>query len=359
MKNYNPKFKNKFYVFILGGLLTAGFFVWQFGSQNFEISKNTASNLSGADKNESILNKNGEKSIISGSLSGLDCENKNRRPVAVMLAGDPHTRPLSGIGEADIVVEMPVITGDINRFMAVYQCDVPKEIGSARSSRHDFIPLATAFDAIFVHWGGSHFALEKLDKGIIDNIDALKNNFGAFWRKEGISAPDNGFTSASRLSQAIQKFGYRQESEFEGYWRTADKAASEKKGVLEIGYPGVYAVRYEYFPNSNAYLRFKNGKPEIDKNNNTQVRVKNIVVMIAEMRQIEGQYNDVDVEGDGRVVVYKNGEEIKGKWKKDAKNIANKLYFYDKDGNEILLAPGSIWIEIVSPETEVFWKIFD
>lgn len=348
--------KSKFFFF--GALAAAGVFsLWFFGQSGFEVSNSGKPDFGGgANISENSPASREEKTILKGSLSGLDCENKNRRPFAVMLAGDPHTRPLSGIAAADIVVEMPVITGDINRFMAVYQCEIPKEIGSVRSARHDFISLSAGFDAIFVHWGGSHFALEKLDKGIIDNVDALKNNFGAFFRKEGIPAPDNGFASDTRLLNAAKKFGYRQESEFEGYWRTADKSASGKKAVLEIGYPGAFAVRYEYFPNSNAYLRFKNGTPEIDKNSNTQAAAKNVAVMFSAMRQIEGQYNDVDVEGEGRTVIYRNGEEIKGKWKKDAKNIAGKLYFYDNKGEEISFAPGSLWIEIVSPETEVSWK---
>ena len=97
------------------------------------------------------------------SVSGLECANADRRPLAVMMAGDPETRPLAGIGQADIVFEMPVTPDGITRFMAVFQCEDPKEIGSIRSAREDFIPLAAGLGAIYAHWGGEKEALEKLD----------------------------------------------------------------------------------------------------------------------------------------------------------------------------------------------------
>src|SRR3990167_1280909 len=91
-------------------------------------------------------------------LTGQKCENYNRRPLAVMLAVDSVARPLSSIYVADVVVEMPVVKDSINRFMGIYVCNKPEEIGSVRSARHDFIPLAAGFDAIYSHWGGSNFS---------------------------------------------------------------------------------------------------------------------------------------------------------------------------------------------------------
>ena len=46
-----------------------------------------------------------------------------------------------------------------------------KEIGAIRSSRHDYIALAKGIDSIFIHWGGSHFALDLLKQKIILVLD--------------------------------------------------------------------------------------------------------------------------------------------------------------------------------------------
>lgn len=290
-------------------------------------------------------------------LTGIPCQNAERRSLAVMLSGDAITRPLSGLAEADLVFEMPVITGSINRFMAVYLCASPKEIGSIRSARDDFIPLARGLDAIYAYWGGSHFALDELNKGVMDSLDALKNPFDAFWRKEGIVAPHNGFSSEESLIKAAEKLGYRLENRFGGYPHLENfTLATSTPKTLLIAYPGEFQVKYQYDPETNSYLRWRGGTKEIDKNTKIQVAAKNVVLMRAFSHQIEGQYNDVKIEGQGEVIVYRNGEEIEGLWKKDAKNQTSKLYFFDAAGQEIKFVPGQIWVEIAELTTAVTWQ---
>ncbi|MBD3282333.1 MAG: DUF3048 domain-containing protein [Candidatus Portnoybacteria bacterium] len=290
-------------------------------------------------------------------ITGTKCPTPEQRPFAVMLAIDSKTRPLSGISQADIVVEMPVITDSITRLMAVYNCQKPEEIGSIRSARHDYIPLAMGLDAIYCHWGGSHFALDKLDNNIMDNIDALKNPYNAYYRKNNIDPPHNGFTSYQRLLNAAEKIGYRTENKFEGYPHLKDPKAKAKGGTLIIGYKGKYRVHYEYDSETNTYLRWRNDQREIDKNTYEQVSTSVVAVMKAESRQIEGpDYNDVDVEGSGEAIIYQNGEEIKGYWKKQGKDTNTKLYFLNPQGEEIKFTPGKIWIQIVEPHYEIKWQ---
>ena len=131
-------------------------------------------------------------------ISGLECENWNRRAIAVMQPSDVSARPMAGFSEADMVVEMPVLTNGKPRLMGVYICGNPPEVGSIRSSRHDFIHLAKGLGAIYAHWGGSVFALDKIDQQVIENIDNLNHggNVGGncFFRKEGFSKlEDSGY----------------------------------------------------------------------------------------------------------------------------------------------------------------------
>ena len=336
-------------IFIAIIIAVGGFLLLQIGGRSISITG------SGNEKQEKPT---GEKGI--NPITGLECENYNRRPFAVMLAMDPITRPLTGIAFADLVVEMPVITGSITRLMAIYICEAPAEIGSLRSARHDYIPLAMGLDAIFVHWGGSHYALDKLDAGIMDNIDALKNPYNAFWQKSGIPMPHNGFTSMARLVNAAEKLGYRLTNKFEGYphVKISNLKSQISKGKLTIGYSGNYRVYYDYNSENNSYKRWRAGTPEVDKLNNKQVEISNVVVMRADDRMIElPNYNDVDVEGTGEAIVYRNGEEIKGTWKKEGNYSKSKLYFLDSKGKEIEFVPGKIWIEIVELNQEIKWEL--
>jgi len=290
-------------------------------------------------------------------LSGLVCANAERRPIAVMLSGDTITRPLSGLAQADLVLEMPVITNGINRLMAVYVCGDPAEIGSIRSARDDFIPLASGWDAIYAHWGGSHFALDKLKNGVINELDALVNPGEAFFRQSGIAAPHNGFSSMSRLVSASQQLGFRLTDNFSGYPHLENfEPATTTPMILSIAYLGEFQVKYKYNPAANNYLRWRGGVKEMDKNTKIQVAPNNVVIMKTAIHQIEGQYNDVKVTGQGEAIIYRNGEEIKGVWKKDAASQKSKLFFLDAKGQEIKFTPGQIWVEIVEAGTGITYE---
>lgn len=329
-------------------LAVAGILFWK-SSKSVEINNS----------NQEPENKTEKKRGIS-SITGIECENYNQRPIAVMLAEDPITRPLSGVAAADLVIEMPVITGSITRMMAVFQCDLPDEIGSVRSARHDFIPLALGLDAIYVHWGGSHFALDKLDAGIIDNLDAMKDPYAVFFRKSGIEAPHNGFTSSERILNAAEKSKYKTGDNFSGYPHLDDaKVKIQQKGKLTISYGGPYRVYFEYNPQTNSYKRWRADQREIDKNSGNQVEASVVVVMRAESRMIEPpNYNEVQIEGTGEAKIYQNGEEIKGYWEKKGTYSNSKMTFFDVSGKEIKFTPGKIWIEVIEPIQEVKWELY-
>ncbi len=304
------------------------------------------------------LKQNKYSSEKTSSLSGIKCDRYNQRPLAVVFASDPAARPLSGLARADLVMEMPVITNSITRMVAFYVCHQLEEIGSLRSARHDFIPLSQGMDAILVHWGGSHFALDKLNAGIMDNIDALTNPYNAFYRKQVKPMPHNGFTAIDRLLEAAQKLGYRLENDFEGYLFEPSSEHSQVSKVLRIHYPRPYLVSYRYDPESNSYLRFRDYHQEIDANNNQQVSPKNVVVMRVESIQIEGpDYNDLDLEGQGKCWVYKNGWAEECLWQKSEKEPYSKLKFINPETKEeIIFVPGQVWIEMVEPNQRVEWE---
>lgn len=321
---------------------------WKLGAKSLNI------NNSDNGQKVNLQNKTGLSPI-----TGLECENYNKRSFAVMMATDPETRPLSGIGQADMVIEMAVITNSITRLMAIFNCEQPDEIGSVRSSRHDYIPIALGLDAIFAHWGGSHFALDVLATGVIDNIDAMENPFSTYWQDWSKPMPHNGFTSYKRLLNGADKLNYRLTNNFEGYPHEETKPKA-LKGTLTIGFGNKYRVYYEYSSGTNKYKRWRGGEKEIDKNTGQQVEASVIIVMRASSRMIEvPDYNDVDVEGSGQLSIFQNGEEIKGTWIKEGKYSNSKLYFIDEKEKEIKLAPGKIWLEIVEPYQEVSWQSYD
>ena len=310
-------------------------------------------------------------------ISGLPCENWNRRPIAVMQPGDVAARPDAGFSDADMVFEMPVITATITRLMGVYVCGNPDDVGSMRSARHDYVALASGLDAIFVHWGRSDIEAfkERLNGGIIDNIncngDAGKSANACpdnpCYRKEEtgtMRGVDTGYAKFGKIVQCAKDFGYRMENNFSGYPHQEEAPVDQRPsgGHLRVAFPGPFAAEYDYDKESNSYLRTWGNVIDIDRNNNKRMAPKNIVVAMAVSEQIEGQYNNVqvgdpwyDTSDSGEAFYYINGVESKGNWKKDKSRLDSKMFFYDEAGQEIKFVPGQIWVEILEPGQTLRW----
>ncbi|MDP3697285.1 MAG: DUF3048 domain-containing protein [Candidatus Taylorbacteria bacterium] len=283
-------------------------------------------------------------------ISGIPCENADRRPISVMIAADPETRPLSGINEADMVFEMPVTPNGITRFMAVFQCNDPAEIGSIRSARNDFIPLAYGLGSIYVHWGGEKEALGKLENHIMDNINAMKYEGTVFYRKKGIPMPHNGFTDIGKIIDQAKKLGYGLENTFGGYpheEREIKKNLSNIADEINIEYPRPYDVKWIYDSQKDEYKRYRGGQPEMDRNTNKQVSARVVAIVKTTSKYLSKDYIAIETQGNGEAIIYQGGVSFPAKWRKDRSALDSKLYFYDNDGEEVKFLPGKIWVEII------------
>jgi len=328
-------------------------------------------------------------------ISGLACENWNRRPVAVMQPSDVQARPAAGFSEADMVIEMPAFTASVTRLMGVYICNIPKEIGAIRSSRHDYISLAKGLDAVFIHWGGSHFALDLLKNKVIDNYDCMTGNYCERWSVSGkMRLEDTGHITGEKVLSMIKDKGYRAEGNFSGYAHQGEAPLDQrpKGGHLRVAFKKPYDASYDYDRETNTYLRTWGEEADIDRNNEKRIAPKNIAVIFAASSQItteqdytgkglsdpwanveeikktgaesiSGRYNNVQI-GDswyddsdsGEAFYYFNGKEHRGTWKKDKSRLDSKLMFYDEAGQEVKFVPGQIWVEILEPGQTLKWE---
>ncbi|MDP2648215.1 MAG: DUF3048 domain-containing protein [Candidatus Yanofskybacteria bacterium] len=316
------------------------FFIWM--NRDIEISN--------AEINVSPTPRAG--AYVNNSLTGEFCPNRGRRPVAVMLPGDAVDRPLSSISLADIVVEMPVNSKGVTRMMTIFQCEEPTEIGSIRSARDDFLPIAASFNSIYAHWGGEKEALDKLNSGLLDNVDGLIYEGTTYYRVPGIKPPHNGFTTYARLIENAINAGYSFRYTFVGYPRQEGKPTNNLSTLvnsININYEPPFQVSWTYDAPSNVYMRIRDNKPEVDKLNNKQVRASVIAVLETTATPFEdGQYLKIETVGQGRVTIYQNGTMIKGTWKKNPADMSSKLFFLDSDGQEIKFTSGKIWVHYIT-----------
>lgn len=363
-------------LFIILVVLVAGGVWYVFGNKDQKTSKQI--DINNNPKPAAVNTKPVNSDSVS-ALAGLPCADMKRRPIAVMQPADLTARPAAGFSDADMVFEMPVITATINRLMAVYQCSLPEKVGAVRSSRHDFLQLAKSLNTIYVHWGGSHFALDKIKEGILDNIDctgAAGNSAGtdvcfrpddllAKFKAGKMKYEDTSMVNVKAAFERGKALGYATENTFVGYPHQEEVSMDARPtgGRLRIGYPGSGEVEYFYDKDTNAWKRLWGNVPDTDRNNGTRIAPKNVAILFARSEQIEGQYNNLqlgdpwyDQTDSGDSYYYVNGKQEKGTWKKDKSDLGSKLFMYDGAGSEVRFVPGQIWVNVVEPGTAFKWE---
>ena len=275
------------------------------------------------------------------------------RPFVVMIDNHPNAYPQTGLNQAPIVFEVLAEYG-ITRYMAVFvpgiSPDLPT-IGPVRSARAYFVEYAKGFRAVYAHAGGSPDGLLKAQTAIeILNMDALRSNASAyFWRAKGRVAPHNLYTSSAQLAAfaAAQK-GTLPDLRELGFLYKTDAPVAQRPAAQSFNYYFLYPetyVAWRYDPASNNYLYFRQKRPHLDAVTNQQLSFKNVVVLEVPERPIPGDPKrriEQDVLGEGQARIFMDGKLLTATWRKGA-GFA-QLQFYGRDGAEITLNPGPVWI---------------
>jgi hypothetical protein len=276
---------------------------------------------------------------------------------AIMISNSKEARPHSGISLADIVYEVTMDGWSITRFMAVFTQDHPTKLGPVRSVRLPFVEILKEFKIPFAHFGsattGQGDALTVL-KSIklpirFDGHKGLNDEF--FSRDSSRIAPHNAYFNAKNALVKIPSLEYEPRFLFDDTSNVNDESVSE----LIVKYSSYNTVKYVYDPTTEKYLRYINGINMMDTYTNTQVSVKNIILLHAPHRDVEAvRYIIVDYIGEGKAEFYVNGKYEQGTWKQ-ADNTKPTQYF-DSSGEQIILSPGNTWIQVVHSNVSISQK---
>ena len=277
------------------------------------------------------------------------------RPLAIMVENLSTIRPQAGLGSACVVVE-GLAEGGITRFMLVFGLHGADNIGPVRSARVHFAALASGWNAIYGHVGGSIYAMKAIRNWGINDWDQMGHS-DAYTRVGWTKAPHNVFTSTSRLREAAAKFKDGGDIFDRGFkFKAAPPMEARPEGLKKVTIDfssSEYRVEYQYDRQSNTYKRFNGGQPHTDANSKLQLAPTNIVVLRASTNDIPGGSGvlDINMEGTGNLTVFRDGQVVEGTWERLTHDSPLKLK--NSNGNGIRLSPGQTWIEIVRPTTAV------
>lgn len=286
-----------------------------------------------------------------GTVDNFVFPEEGTRPFAVMIDNQGSAvLPQGGLHMAQVVYEI-IVEGGITRYMPVFWNVDPEMIGPVRSSRHYFLDYAMEHDAIYVHFGQSPQALKDLQSYKINNINGIYVA-GVFWdlTKDKGNWQDS-YTSMEKAKEYANKVGYRTETDkkhvFTYNRKDAELQSAEKAEKVSITYSDGYISRYEYDATTKTYMRFRNGKPHMERITGEQLAVKNIIIQVVKNQRIKGDKEDRQElfnVGSGNGWYITNGKVIKIKWSKASR--PEPTQYTDEAGNPIALNPGQTWVQI-------------
>ncbi len=268
-------------------------------------------------------------------------ELSNRPILAVMIENSESARPQTGLDSAGIVFEA-VTEGGITRFLALYQDDMPKEIGPVRSVRPHFVNWLYGFDASVAHVGGSFNALNLIDSLGVKSLNQFKYA-GPYHRISERVAPHNMYVSMEGLRKLQSELEYTK-SQFNDIPRSDDtplETPDAKNISLNFSGP-IFAAEFRYDKETNSYKRFIAEEPQIDEATDKVITVKNVIVI-----QVKGHNSDtIKTVGSSKAWLFKDGTYKEIRWEKTAPE--DRIKFVDSTGSEVPLNRGDSWISALT-----------
>lgn len=281
--------------------------------------------------------------------------NSNTRPYAIVINNSTvAVKVQTGLQQAYMVYEFPV-EGGLTRLMALYK-DVPDfTIGTIRSSRHNFLDYAMEHDAIFIHYGWSHYAEDDERELRYDYINGTLGG-GPFWRENpaSLATEHTAYTSIGKIKEYVKNKEIRSTTD-QGLVLNYDINGvdlSKKDGNIlanNIAIPsnGSINTTYEYDKENKNYKRFVNGNANIDYYTKEQFTAKNIIVQKINTKMASDNYYwDLETVGSGTGYYITEGYAVPITWSKENREAKTKYRYVD--GTEIQLNDGNTYIQLQS-----------
>jgi hypothetical protein len=277
-----------------------------------------------------------------------------RPALAVKVENTDDAYPLAGLERADVIYEEPV-EGGLTRFAALFQCRDAGRVGPVRSARTtDPKILRQLTDQPLLAFSGAHpkvtTALEQAE--VVELTETIAN--AAYERDDGRSSPHNLFASTKALYRAGEQAGVDR-SLPQPLFRYDDDVPtpSRRRTSATVSFSGSHTAEWSW--SGGRWVRQLDGAPMLAENGATiavdNVVIQEVVVTMSDILDAAGNPSpEVELLGEGRAWILRDGRLVIGRWHRAS--LADVTVFETKAGEEIALAPGTTFVELMPKDGE-------
>jgi len=267
--------------------------------------------------------------------------------LAVKIDNTSAGRPQFGLSSADIVYVEQVEAG-LTRLVAVFQSDLPTEVGPVRSVRSTDVELLQAYGSPgLVFSGGAGGPMALLTASPIVNLseDSLPQYF---WRSDAASAPYNLHVDLTKIAEAdtevtpTRAIGLTFAAKDPRVAKAPKVTDITVAMVTEVQF-GFAAGRYQVIHDDVPY-EDAGGKPVVADN----VLLQNVVnEPDGTVDSVGSPSYETHTVGIGTFTLFRDGHAIDGTWER--KDADSPTKYLDAKGTEITFKPGKTWV-LLAPQ---------
>lgn len=304
----------------------------------------------------------GYPSPLTGELLAVKMDS---RPIAVTLNNIVDAMPQYGVGSADILYEV-LAEGGITRCLGIYHdVSTVDTLGSIRSARPCLLDIAMAYDAVYVHAGGSSDAYNELSSTDWDHIDGVRGSNASSYYYRDQDRLSQGYALEHTLfihgkdvvTYALERGCEMTRTQVEDYGLhfaqdgTPSGGTQAQKVTVEFANSSK-TTDFVYNSSTGLYAASQYGGAYIDAATNQQLQFRNIIMITASTSYDSDGYRvyvELTDSGDGYYAC--GGKMIPIHWSRSG-DTAPFVYTL-ADGSPLTLGVGKTYIAVTPYGSEM------